>query len=157
MTEQLSPFDTLKPTIGFMSWCAIVPFVISPFFIWFGLFNEDINVLELLRLYSAVIVSFVAGSVWSGALLIQHGKEAFEFNRKSLMLGAGFIAVLSWLLLFLEAKVGVFISALLFLVLWQIELKTNLAKVYPQWYWTLRTKQTMVIALCLIGIWITLG
>jgi hypothetical protein len=148
---------SLKPTINFMSWCAILPFIACTLLIWFPVTSLELDVLNILRLYSVVIVSFVAGSVWSAALLIQLGKETLVFNRKNLMLGAGFVAVLSWLVLFIDAKAGVFISALLFLVLWQIELKTNLARIYPEWFWTLRTKQTMVIALCLMGVWMTLG
>lgn len=150
----------LKPTISFMSWFAIAPFIVCTVLTWFPilpLFGLDFDVLLIVRLYSAIIVSFVAGSVWSAAFLIQLNNEKFDFNRKGLMFGAGLVSILSWLIIFIVPKAGVFISALLFLVLWQIELKSNLAKVYPEWFWTLRTKQTMIIALSLMGIWLTLG
>lgn len=157
MTNNHHFSESLKPTIHFMSWCALIPFIVCTLLVWFPVASMEFDPLNVLRLYSAIIVSFVAGSVWSAAVYIQLGKETFEFNRKNLMLGAGFIVILSWLVLFITAKAGVFIAALLFLVLWQIELKTNLARIYPQWFWTLRTKQTMIIALCLMATWMTLG
>jgi hypothetical protein len=157
MTNNQYFSTSLKPTIHFMSWCAILPFIAFTLLIWFPVTSLELDVLNILRLYSAVIISFIAGSVWSAALLIQIGKETLVFNRKNLMLGASFVAVLSWLVLFIDAKAGVVFYAFLFLVFWQIELKTNLARIYPQWFWTLRTKQTMAIALCLMGVWMTLG
>ena len=158
---------TLKPTVSFMSWCALLPFIVCTVLTWFPILSMDvfkvngqileIDVLNILRLYSVIIVSFIAGSIWSAALMIKLDKETFVFNRKALMFGAGFVAILSWLVIFINPEAGVFIAALLYLVLWQIELKTNLSRIYPEWFWTLRTKQTMLIVVCLIGVWMTLG
>lgn len=147
--------DSVRPLILFFSYSALVIFVLLMLSNWFDVLNYA--PLWAFRFFSVVILSFLAGSLWGLAFVLMPQDQTFEFKRFGLIWG-GLIVVLSgWGLLFVDAKVGVFITALIYLVLWQIELKTNLAKLYPEWYWVLRTKLTMGVAMCHILLWLTLS
>lgn len=153
-------FKTIFSTVGYLG---VLPFYLFLLMSWFGdsvLGNVSETVYDpiwLFRFFSISILAFMTGSLWSISFAVTAQQETFEFKPLGLVFGSVFILILGFGVLLLEPTVGIFIAALLYLVLWQIELKTNLARLYPEWYWVLRTKLTMAVALAHILLWMTLG
>lgn len=149
---------SLDSQVRILGYCGLIPFV---FFAMATLLPEinpfAISALEIFRGYSLAILSFMAGALWPLGFLADLSNEKRQVRQGGLLWGAIFVSLCGWGALFLEPKAGVFVSALLFLVVWQIEQKTLLAKQYPEWYTVLRTQLTMVVAMSHIVIWLTLA
>lgn len=156
--SQTSIFNpTVAPLLKLTSYIAMLLFVLLTIVNWTGL--EAYSALWLFRLFSLASLTFIAGSLFAMALIVNLDQQqlSFELNEKGLVWGAILVFFAGSGAVLLEPKVGLFVSGLLFLVLWQVELKSNLAKAYPDWFWQLRTQVSMVIALCHILLWMTLG
>ncbi|NVK23876.1 MAG: DUF3429 domain-containing protein [Gammaproteobacteria bacterium] len=149
-------FRSLLSAVGYLG---VLPFYAFMLLTWFGssIGYDGFEPIWLFRFYAISILAFMTGTLWSIAFAVQPENETFEFKPAGLIFGSVFVVLAGFGLLIPEPKVGVFVTALLFLVLWQIELKTNLARLYPEWYWVLRTKLTMAVALAHILLWLTLG
>lgn len=133
------------------------PFIFFMLAVWWPAINPfTIDALVIFRFYSIVILSFMAGALWPLGFIADLSTDKRKVVRSGLLWGAISIALAGWGTLFLLPKVAIFVSALLFLVIWQIEIKTLLVKSYPQWYAGLRAGVTMVVAICHIGVWMTL-
>ena len=139
-------FGGLIPFIFFML-CVLIP-SLNPF---------SVEALDVFRGYSIAILSFMAGALWPLGFLVNMSSPNRPVRQSGLLWGSIFVTIAGWGSFFLVAKAGVFVSALLFLVIWQIEQKTLLAKNYPDWYTVLRAQLTMVVAACHIFVWLTLS
>ena len=149
---------SLDSQVRLLGLAGLVPFVFLTLAVWWpGLSPFATDPLVIFRLYSLAILSFIAGALWPLGFLADMSTDKRPIRRGGLLWGAILVCLAGWGSLLLEAKVGVFVSALLFLVIWQIEQKTLLAKNYPDWYTAFRAQLTMVVAICHIGIWLTLS
>lgn len=111
-------------------------------------------------LIGARIVTVGVFSVW-GVLVIWAtlGVEKSKLNQYQarllpLVLAALILPLVGWYSLTWSDKAGLFVLAMLFLTLWQVEQKTNVAKLHPKWYWALRTQCSMIVAASSIGYWL---
>ncbi len=145
----------LAPVSKLLSYAMIVGFIVLTLCNWLDF--ELYSALWLFRFYSLAMLTFLAGSLFGIALLIKVEDQSYHLNISGLLWGAILVLVAGFGVVLLQPKAGVFIAGLLFLVLWQVELKSNLARAYPEWFWVLRTKASMVIAMCHMLLWITLG
>jgi len=149
---------SLESQVRILGLTGLIPFVFFTLAVWFpALAIFDTEPLTIFRLYSVTILSFLAGALWPLGFLADLSTDKRPVRRGGLLWGSGIVCLAGWGSVMLEAKAGVFVSALLFLVIWQIEQKTLLAKNSPEWYTAFRAMLTMVVAICHIGIWLTLG
>ena len=148
--------DQFRSLFSIIGYLGVVPFYLLLLMNWFESNLYLYDPLWLFRFYSLAILAFMCGSLWTMAFSVKPENETFEFKPAGLVFGAVAIVISGVALMMLKPSVGVFVAALLYLVLWQVELKTNLSRLYPQWYWVLRTKLTMMVAASHILLWMTL-
>ena len=141
-----------------LGWAGLLPFIALTLMVWFpSSWPWETSPLQVFRFYSLAILSFMAGALWPLGFLVDMSTEKRAIRRGGLLWGGILVCLAGWGSLMLDAKAGVFVSALLFLVIWQIEQKTLLAKNYPDWYTPFRAILTMVVAICHIGVWLMLS
>lgn len=160
MTEllQVKSQHSLDSQARILTLCGVIPFIFFGLTVWWPNLNPfEIDGLVIFRFYSIVILSFMAGALWPLGFIADLSSEKRNVVRSGLLWGAIAIALAAWGTLFLLPKVAIFVSALLFLVVWQIEVKTQLVKSYPQWYAELRAVVTMVVAVCHMAVWMTIA
>lgn len=145
----------LEPVLKLMSYLTLAGFVVLTLCNWIDF--QYYSALWLFRFFSLAMLTFMAGTLVGIALLIKTDSDSYSLNLGGMLWGAILVLVAGFGVILLQPKAGIFIAGLLFLVLWQVELKSNLARAYPEWFWVLRTKASMVIALCHILLWMTLG
>lgn len=157
MTESLQQ-NSLNLQARILTLSGLSPFVFFTLAVWWPAINPfAVDAVVIFRFYSIVILSFMAGALWPLGFIADLSTPKRMVVRTGLLWGAIMVALAAWGTLFLLPKVGVFVSALLFLVVWQIEIKTQLIKSYPLWYSNLRAGVTMCVAICHLGVWMTLA
>lgn len=144
----------VEPLIKLLTYSTMAVFAVFTLFNWIEF--EHYSALWLFRFFSLAILTFLAGSLFGLSLVLKVEGESFQLNTGGIVWGALLVLCAGFGVILLQAKAGVFIAGLLFLVLWQVELKSNLARAYPEWFWVMRTKASMFIALCHIALWLTL-
>ncbi|GAB2997441.1 DUF3429 domain-containing protein [Psychrosphaera aestuarii] len=150
--------SSLQSTVTLFSYCGLLPFLYFAACAWFpGLNLFETEPLTVFRAYSAVILSFLAGTLWVFGLIATQYQQQVEVRSKSLIWSAIFLSVIAWGNLFIAGKAALFVAGLLFLVVWQIEQKTELTKCYPAWYTELRAKLSMIVGALHIIIWLTIS
>ena len=155
---QVNIQQSLESQVRILGYLGMLPFVYFMLCVWWpSLSIFDTPALTVFRFYSLAILSFIAGSLWPLGFLADLSSPNRPVRQSGLLWGAITVCIAGWGSLLLEGKAGVFVSALLFLVVWQIEQKTLLAKNYPDWYTVLRAQLTMVVAVCHIFVWLTLS
>lgn len=117
---------------------------------------QQYSALWLFRFFSLAILTFLAGTLFGLSFVVNVESESYSLNTGGLIWGAVLVLASGFGVVLLQAKVGVFVAGLLYLLLWQVELKSNLYRAYPEWFWVLRTKASMFIALCHMLLWLTL-
>lgn len=153
MNQDATFNQALKPALTTLTYLSCAVFAILTILLWMPI--DDFDALAVFRNFSALIICFVAGLLWGMAFVLNNPNSKIAFQPQGLFWGALLIFLGTVGVLFLEVKSGVFIAALLYLVLWQVENKSNLARLYPEWFWVLRTKATMIVAICHMLIWMT--
>ncbi len=158
-TSNESAFEpSLKTSVLIFSYAGLLPFFYFALCSWWPELNLfEINALTIFRFYGAIILSFLAGNLWVFGLLANHIQQQHSVRTRSLIWSAIFISLLAWGNLFIPGKAALFLGALLFLVVWQVEQKTDLTKCYPAWYTDLRAKLSMSVAALHIVIWLTVS
>ena len=159
MTDSLQEKSqlSLDSQVRILTLAGLLPFVFFMLAVWWPSLNPfTIDAIVIFRFYSIVILSFMAGALWPLGFLADLSTDKRTVVRAGLLWGAITIALAGWGTLFLLPKVAIFVSALLFLVVWQVEIKTRLVKNYPAWYSGLRAGVTMVVAICHMAVWMTL-
>lgn len=144
-----------KSTIALLFYFLSLPVVLLAITILIA--NEPQQMLAAFRTYSVALMSMFCGVTLGSALWLNTESSSVEFKAQGAIWGAGLLIMCAWSCTLLETKVGVFISALLFLVLWQVELKTNLTKIAPLWFGELKTKVTMLAVVCHMTVWMLLS
>jgi hypothetical protein len=102
------------------------------------------------------LLGFLAGVVFLASVILESISDSFEFKARGALWGSLLIFSCGFGVWFLEGKSGIFILSLLYLILWQIENKTLLSRIYDQWYWVMRTKLTMLVVSCFMLVWMIL-
>lgn len=150
--------NSLNSQVRILTISGVLPFVFFTFCVWFPQLNPfEIDAIVIFRFYSIVILSFMAGALWPLGFIADLSTDKRKVVRTGLLWGSIMIALAGWGTLFLLPKVAIFVSALLFLVVWQIENKTELVKSYPQWYASLRAAVTMAVSICHMSVWMTIA
>lgn len=150
------PFnENVKPLFTLVSYMLTGLFALSLIGVWSG--YQGYSPLWLFRFLSLAALMMLSGFVLGMGCVVNAEKQSFTFHLKGLVWGIILVVTSGAAVILLEPKVGVFLSGLLFLLLWQVELKTNMARVYPEWLWVGRTKLSMAIALCHMLLWLTVG
>ncbi|MDA8621906.1 DUF3429 domain-containing protein [Psychrosphaera sp.] len=150
--------DSLKSTVTLFGYGGLIPFLYFALCAWFPNLNPvGGDPLFIFRMYSAVILSFLAGSLWVFGLLAGQYQQQVKVRSRSLIWSAILLSILAWGNIFIVGKAALFVGGLLFLVVWQIEQKTELTKCYPTWYTDLRAKLSMSVAALHIIIWLTVS
>lgn len=144
----------VAPLLKLLTYSTMAVFAVLTLLNWTGL--EQYSALWLFRFFSLAMLTFLAGSLFGLGLVVKVEGESYSLNTSGLVWGALLVLVAGFGVTLLQPKVGLFVAGLLFLVLWQVELKSNLARAYPEWFWVMRTKASMVIALCHMLLWLTL-
>jgi hypothetical protein len=143
--------DDVKKNVRLLTYIAIVLFTTLAVITFFPAYSEvSLNAFKFL---ATGIACFMAGCLWGIAFILQVKNKDIEFHRFGLIWGGLLVVLISCGTLLLTNKVGLFLGAIAFLLLWQIENKTNLVRLYPEWYWVLRTKATMSVALLHMVLW----
>lgn len=139
----------LCPTREFLGYAGLLPFVILTAYI--GLYNDSFGVL-LFSSYSAVIASFIAGTLWGQALHVS------AVNRTALFIFSNLLCIIAWvslaLILFSYSTIGLCILLSVFLCLyfvekyflWQVLEFTLLDRLHH--YWRLRGRLTFIVITC---------
>lgn len=146
---------SVEPLIKLLTYTTMAVFVILTLLNWTDF--EQYSALWLFRFFSLAILTFLAGTLFGLSLVLKVDSDSYSLNTGGIVWGSLLVLAAGFGVILLQAKAGVFIAGLLFLVLWQVELKSNLARAYPEWLWVLRTKASMVIAMCHILLWMTVG
>ena len=155
---QVKKQQSLESQVRIIGYAGLLPFVYLMLCVWWpSLSIFETPALTVFRYYSLAILSFVAGALWPLGFLADLSTDKRPVRQSGLLWGAIIVCLAGWGSLLLAGKAGVFVTALLFLVLWQIEQKTLLAKNYPTWYTDFRTLLTMVVAATHILVWLTLS
>ena len=150
------PFnENVKPLFTLISYLLAGLFALSLFGVWSG--YQDYSPIWLFRFLSLAALMMLSGFVLGMGCVVNAEDQSFTFHLKGLVWGIILVMTSGASVILLEPKVGVFLSGLLFLLLWQVELKTNMARVYPEWLWVGRTKLSMAIALCHMLLWLTVS
>lgn len=152
----------LKTTVHLFSIAGLIPFVYFAVCSWFpSLSIFEASSVFLFKVYAAIILSFLAGALWASGLfsqvLINSCKSKVQLRSRSLLWSGIMLSLLAWGNLFISDKAGLFVGAMLFLAVWQIEQKTELTKCYPNWYTALRAKLSMTVGALHILIWLTIS
>jgi hypothetical protein len=152
----------LTPTVKIFSFAGLLPFIYFALSGWWPSLNMfDMDAIRLFQFYSVVILSFLAGTLWFSGLfstLIQQGAaKSVVLRPRSLLWSGIFLSLLAWGNLFIDQKASLFVAALLFLVVWQVEQKTELSKCYPAWYTRLRAQLSMIVGALHMMIWLTIS
>lgn len=150
----------LKSSVYLFSVAGLIPFLYLAICSWVPslyVLDLEMDVAYVFRLYSTIILSFLAGSLWSFGLIATQLKTQVEIRSRSLIWSAIALSLLAWGNLFIPARAALFVGAMLFLVVWQIEQKTELARSYPMWYANMRARLSMAVAACHIIIWLTIS
>ncbi len=145
----------IEPLLKLLCYTTSFIFVVLAVINWTGF--ELYSPLWLFRFFSLATLTFMAGILIGLALVIRFESKSFSLNLSGMVWGALLVLAAGFGVILLQAKAGLFVAGLLFLVLWQVELKTNLSRAYPEWFWVLRTKMSMVIAMCHILLWMTIA
>lgn len=138
----------LCPTREFLGYAGLIPFITLPLYI--GLSSGNLGVL-LFSSYSAVIASFIAGSLWGQALHVS------AVNRTALFILSNLLSIMPWAGLLL-ISFGFPLAGLCLLVavyyglwwvekhfLWRVLEFTLLDRLHH--YWRLRSRLTAFVVL----------
>lgn len=144
-----------KQVVRFLTYSAMMIFVVLAGTVLLS--DVQQTSLSWFKYLSTGIACFMAGCLWGAAFFVKLDSENFEFNRFGAIFGGLLVVLISVSTLMLSNKVGLFLAAMVFLLLWQVENKTNLAKIYPEWYWVLRTQASMVVAAIHMLLWMLMS
>lgn len=156
LKENIDP--NLKSTVYMFSFAGLIPFVYLALSAWVPqIYLFSLDPVHHFRLYSVVILSFLAGMLWVYGLIAHKLHTAVEIRTRTLLWSGILMSLLGWGNLFIDAKAALFVGAMLFLVVWQIEQKTELARSYPLWFANMRARLSMTVAICHFIIWLTIS
>lgn len=155
MSSALPFNENVKPLFTILSYLLVTMFALSLFSIWSG--YQGYSPVWLFRFLSLATLMVLSGFVLGMGCVVNAEGQSFTFHLKGLVWGIILVVSSGAAVILLEPKVGVFLAGLLFLLLWQVELKTNMARVYPEWLWIGRTKLSMALALCHMLLWLTVS
>ena len=147
--------ESSKSIVTLLGYLFILPLLVSLVLNWTG--YSAYSPLWMFRLFSLALLTLMSGFILGIACVIKPQDESFSFQLNGVVWGCLLVIVTGVGVVFIVPKAGVFIAGLLFLVLWQVELKSNLSRLYPEWFWVLRTKLSMAIAMSHILLWLTLA
>ena len=125
-----------------LGWCGVLPFVGLVGALAFRVGNPD-EVSDALRLYGAVILSFMGGVHWGVASL---RSEA----RMSPYAASVLPALWAWLMTFAPAPIGFAGLGFGFAILLAYDLRCVGRRELPHWYGRLRVWLTLAVGVCLI-------
>jgi hypothetical protein len=148
-------FETVKPLVKLLTYGGMAVFVALVISYWMA--PSQAPIIGLLRHFSLVILMFMTGLLWGVAYFADLDGQSTKLNRHGLIWGGALLVIAATGNSLLEDKINVFLSAMLFLLVWQIEKKTEAYRVYPEWYWVLRTQASMTVAICHLLVWLTLA
>ena len=148
----------LKSTVYMFSFSGLIPFIYFALTAWVpSLHVFELDPVSLFRIYSAIILSFLAGALWSFGLVAGLVQKQVEIRTRSLIWSGILLSLLAWGNLFISARAALFVAAMLFLTVWQVEQKTELSRYYPMWYANMRARLSMIVAITHIVIWLTIS
>lgn len=141
-------------SVKFLSCSGLLPIV--GLTVWHFIDGAEGDALTGLRLFGTALLSFLTGCVFLAGAVFNSDEESFDFKARGALWGSVLVFSATVGCWFLAGKVGLFVLALLYLLIWQIENKTSLSRLYPQWYWEMRTKLTMAVVSVYMLVWMTL-
>ena len=158
VSNETSIATELKSSVLLFSYLGVLPFLYFAVCAWWPAVSLfDLDPIIIFRTYSAVILSFLAGSLWASGLFASQIQGKVQVRTRSLLWSGIILSLFTWGALFISAKAGLFVGAMLFLVVWQVEQKTELTRCYPAWYTELRAKLSMIVGALHILIWLTVS
>jgi hypothetical protein len=137
MYYQRYPLTALSKILGFTG---LIPFLLCPLFVFMGL-PENAIVYHIFCLYSAVILSFLGGTVWGASLQRSRAPQA-------LTIFSVIYPLLAWVCLLwnaLQVTLSLFILA--YVHLWILEKKAYDWEQLPYGYKAFRTTLTTIVVL----------
>jgi hypothetical protein len=129
-----------KTIIYCLSYGGLLPFVICIVGIYFG--SKELSSYSMIGFvsYGAVILSFVGAVHW-GFLL-----KSDSIQRQELLLSISVLpGLIAWLALISPVSVALFILAAAYPLLLIYEKKSELNKILPVWYISMRVKLTSIV------------
>lgn len=124
----------------------LVPFVTLAGSLWVAPEQFHPVILDWLRTYSAVILSFVGAVHW-GVALVHPAMN--EHDRAIVMSWSVVPALVAWLGLFMQLRSGVALTAAMFVVHYTMDRQLSTRFPLPGWYMRLRFGLTVVVVTCL--------
>jgi Protein of unknown function (DUF3429) len=128
-----------------------IPFVALAIAVWTAPAAYHAQVGNVLIAYAAIILSFLGGIQWGGAVALA---ESAPRSAQTMWLLSVIPSLLAWAMLFVPGSgVRVIVAICLFAFVWVIDALLHLQKLIPNWFFRLRTLITgIVIASLLISL-----
>jgi hypothetical protein len=99
--------------------------------------------------YSAVIIAFISGIHWAAYLFFPNRCHV------AVLASSNLTALSAWLALILpEEHYALLIHLLCFIYLLWLDTKLLHTQIYPAWFFQLRTRATLIVSSCLIGLYV---
>lgn len=125
-----------------------IPFVGLAFAVWIVPAAYHVQVGNVLIAYAAIILSFLGGIQWGGAVALA---ESAPKSAQTMWLLSVVPSLLAWAMLFVPGSgARVIVTICLFAFVWVIDALLHLQKLIPNWFFRLRTLITGIVITSLL-------
>ena len=132
-----------KHAASWLAYAGLLPFLAAPVVLWSG-FSVALDVDTALRVYSALIVSFLAGIHWHVGMS-RSGSEGW------LLWESNVVVLVAWALVFIDSSAlvcllfaGLYVAVLLF------DRALSKKEILPDWFYRLRVRVSTVVIVALL-------
>lgn len=122
-----------------LGFAGLIPFVACTWLYSIGIMKLGVSIVYVFTCYSAIILSFMSGSIW----LQQHDEKVLAPTVLS-----NLFSLLAFLCLLLEPRIALSVLAVAYLLLLIFEVFYDLFKDKPSEYKSMRIWLTIVVVLC---------
>lgn len=142
----------IPPSALCLGIAGLIPFIAIPVLVaigadvWMPDTLKGIATIPALILYAAVILSFMGGVQWGNAIRLSDAEPATDFRRYAISV---LPALLAWTATLLDARTGIAVLGVGFVVLLAYDIWTVRAGEMANWYETLRLGLTSVVVVSL--------
>ncbi|SEI39785.1 Protein of unknown function [Allopseudospirillum japonicum] len=131
-----------------LGYAGILPFVLTLAMFW-GTQLWQVWSLHAFLFYAAIILSFLGGIHWGLALRDSQNPLSPDTLQRLILSMAP--SLLAWPALLLDEEQGLWVLAIGFVLTWWYERLPASRKRVPAWYLQLRTRLTLVVLACHLG------
>ena len=129
-----------------LTYSGSIPFILLTIIILSGKeYILQINITEALIFYSAIILSFISCIHFSYAILK-------NLSYKSTLITSVTIALLSWLSLLVNIRIGFIILIVCYVINIIIDRFAYEKKIISKWFYELRRNISIIVILCIVSI-----